>query len=222
MTSSFCPWNASETVTMTYDGSYWQVVGQMNLNADNITAGTLSAVVINAKDQSNLGGWIVNKATTDSESSLRSDMVSLSGYKYQVALKATADSNYGCIFIKTQDSSGGTTRYPFWVKPDGSMLSTNPELLWYLGSAAARTSNTKNVRLRRTSSGGICFAEYSTDSTSSSSIIGTLVSDSGEFLPTTLVTPTVVDTSCTITANHSFVFGSVLFINIWVTTKISI
>ena len=222
MTSSFCPWNASETVTMTYDGSYWQVVGQMNLNADNITAGTLSAVVINAKDQSNLGGWIVNKATTDSESSLRSDMVSLSGYKYQVALKATADSNYGCIFIKTQDSSGGTTRYPFWVKPDGSMLSTNPELLWYLGSAAARTSNTKNVRLRRTSSGGICFAEYSTDSTSSSSIIGTLVSDSGEFLPTTLVTPTVVDTSCTITANHSFVFGSVLFINIWVTTKVSI
>lgn len=226
LTKSFSPWNAEDTVTLIFNGTAWCVSGQMNINAGNINAGTLNAVTVIAQKDSNLAGWIVSDNQdsvyqTVQESALRSPWQTIGSYKYQTALKTTYDSTHGTIFIKKMPKNSNDESqavYPFWVKLDGSAFSTNPTWQWQYGNSE---SNYIQLRKAGTSeSFGLGLARYSNGNTIPEQIY-TLINSNGKFttyLDHTGSNPILrAQSGATIDTNHSFVFGSIVFINVRLT-----
>ena len=238
ITSTFCPWNAGGTVTLTYDGNHWVVLGQVNLSADNIKAGTLEAVQINAANGSNLAGWIVNKGTAGTDSSLRSAWSTIgdaqSGYQYQTALKATDIENYGVIFIKNRpygDTNDTNATYPFWVRPDGSAMSTDPTWKWHYGYDTNGVY--KHIRMRRsgntTDGYALALAMYNGESDNDfANQLYYLIDKDGNFLPDCVKKTEMaltalsnnsgfsITTGLTLATNRSFSYGSLVSLNITV------
>ena len=219
ITSVFCPWNDGETVTFSYDGTHWNVIGQMNLTADNIKAGTLNAVQVNAASGSDLGGWKVNTASANAEASLRSPWTTMNpdtpnSYQYQTALKATANDNYGVIFVKNRPNASGAETYPFYVLPNGSAFSTDPNWTWHYGDDSGY------VQLRRAGNAGehtLSFAKYVNGSSSASKFYNLFDKD-GNFMldPTPVAVSITAPSGLTLSGNKSFRVGNVVYINIWV------
>ena len=217
ITSGFCPWNDGETVTFSYDGTHWNVVGQMNLTADNIKAGTLNAVQVNAASGSNLGGWTVNTARDDAESSLRSPWTTMNAgtsnsYQYQTALKATANDNYGVIFVKNRKNSSSAETYPFAVYPNGSAFSKNPTWRWHWGYDGNTYYDSRYVELRQagTSTHSISLARFDEYSGTDASKYYPLIHTDGKMASSVGFTVNVSGSS--IVENRSFTFGSMVFL----------
>ena len=229
ITSSFKPWNDGETVTLGFDGTVWNIIGQMNINADNITTGTLNAVTVNAQNGSNIAGWIVD--SNSAESSFRSpwetaDPDTQNAFDYQTVFKSTADSSHGVLFIKNKAVGGNenTATYPFTVKPNGSVFSTNPVFQWNYGSKNS-DNKYKYTQLRQagndTQGFTLSIAEYNESGTPQQ--FYNLIDKDGNFLPNyvtkadmalTAIDVTLAPNIGTLYKNRSFKYGPLVYINV--------
>ena len=236
------PWANNETITLSYDGTNWNVIGQMYINADNILAGTLQAVRIIATNESDIAGWIIDDPPTADhmEAAFRSPWRQISGddpYEYQTVFKTSTDATHGVIFIKNRRTIDDvvTETYPFQVRPNGAAFSTNPAFQWDYGSVDSNNKyNYIQLRQGGNSDQGYSLSlvkyDITEDPQNPDLQFYTLIDKDGNFLPShitktelaaeyvskqvTAITPTLASDIGTLYKNNSFKIGPLVYINV--------